>query len=85
VTDHRFPPVEKGSPGAEVIFVSDHRMRRLLSAASAAIDWTGHCRASLIIDNPSYGHMHTLIWINHSWAAFDNIFGDQIADSVQVA
>jgi hypothetical protein len=57
----------------------------LLSAASPAIDWTGHCRASLIIENPSYGHMHTLIWINHGLAILDNIFGDQVADSVQVA
>jgi hypothetical protein len=60
-------------------------MRRLLSAASAAIDWTGHCLASLVIDNPSYGHMHTLIWINHSRATFDNIIADPVADSVQVA
>jgi hypothetical protein len=76
--------VENGSPPVAVIFVRDHRMRRLLSAASPAIHWTGHCRASLGIDNPTYGHMHTLIWINHRRAIFDNIFGNQVADSVQV-
>jgi hypothetical protein len=68
--------VENGPPRAEVIFVPDHRMRRLLSAASPAIHWTGHRPTSLVIDNPTYGHMRTLIWINHGRAIFDNIFGD---------
>jgi hypothetical protein len=67
--------VENSFPTGEVIFVPDHRMRRLLSAASPAIHWTGHRHTNLVIDNPTYGHMHTLIWINHGRAIFDNIFG----------
>jgi hypothetical protein len=68
-----------------VIFVPDHRMRRLLSAASPAIDWVGQRHTSLVIDNPSYGHTRTLIWINHGRAIFDNMLDAKIANSVQVA